>query len=729
LLNSSPDIINVDVLNNGSHGFYIGGGSYPQYFNLNLSGNLTNEIRIYNSTITTSGTWKYHSEYNYIIEGDVIINGGYHSPRRLTIEKGMILYFMPGTKILVGAGSSQTGYGELYAEGTADSVITFKPYNDLSGGWGGLFFDNYSNGYGATSLLKHCIVEKGSQYNVYSNTTNQPTIDSCIFRHSSGYGIRLNSSSIVISNSLIENNSTRGIYSSNSSPNISKSQISNNQTGVYFENGSPIIESSKIIDNQQYGIYISGTPITPTIGGGGDKVCDLYYNGLFDIYNNSVDNIVADSNFWNIYPSMIESRIYDYYDNPSKGFVQYLPYMNSGVAPPDSSSIIGDLIYDNIDSTKLVGSKLIIHDLQSYSLDSCIADPTGGYLISGIINGDYTLSFSDLLWGGVNSTDALLVMQHFAHIITLENLKLQAADVNASNSVNGTDALLIMKRFSSLIDDFPSGDWVMSVDSLSIQGSDILSDEIILSYGDVNGSYLVESKGGIELYCDGTTTIESFQGYSIPVIVDSDYTIGAMSMIFEYPEEYIQMNNISISGGSNNYLFNSNDGYCTLAWADLNSNQLYPGDTLITLEIETKDISNLSENICISLNVSSEIADGNAEPLQDVVITMPELSPLMTSIPINIQEDEDLEFNIYPNPFNQQTQIEYYLEEEGFVSLKIINNHGEELKSLIDKNQNTGLHRIHFDGSGLNAGIYYCVIEFLAPNNEVRIVRKMLISR
>lgn len=61
----------------------------------------------------------------------------------------------------------------------------------------------------------------------------------------------------------------------------------------------------------------------------------------------------------------------------------------------------------------------------------------------------------------------------------------------------------------------------------------------------------------------------------------------------------------------------------------------------------------------------------------------------------------------YPNPFNSTTEISYTLIESGFVTLKIYNVLGEEIKILISKEQGIGDYTISFDGSELTSGIYF----------------------
>ncbi len=61
----------------------------------------------------------------------------------------------------------------------------------------------------------------------------------------------------------------------------------------------------------------------------------------------------------------------------------------------------------------------------------------------------------------------------------------------------------------------------------------------------------------------------------------------------------------------------------------------------------------------------------------------------------------------YPNPFNPSTTINYSLPKFNFVSLKIFDALGREVKSLVNGYQTPGTYKVTFDGSGLTSGVYY----------------------
>jgi hypothetical protein len=65
----------------------------------------------------------------------------------------------------------------------------------------------------------------------------------------------------------------------------------------------------------------------------------------------------------------------------------------------------------------------------------------------------------------------------------------------------------------------------------------------------------------------------------------------------------------------------------------------------------------------------------------------------------------------YPNPFNPSTVIEFAIPEASNVKLIIYNMLGQEVATLINRNVEAGTHRVNFDASGLNSGVYIYKLE------------------
>jgi len=61
----------------------------------------------------------------------------------------------------------------------------------------------------------------------------------------------------------------------------------------------------------------------------------------------------------------------------------------------------------------------------------------------------------------------------------------------------------------------------------------------------------------------------------------------------------------------------------------------------------------------------------------------------------------------YPNPFNPTTTIEYAIPKAEYVTLKVYDELGIEVSTLVNENKEAGEYSVSFNGSGLSSGIYY----------------------
>ena len=91
---------------------------------------------------------------------------------------------------------------------------------------------------------------------------------------------------------------------------------------------------------------------------------------------------------------------------------------------------------------------------------------------------------------------------------------------------------------------------------------------------------------------------------------------------------------------------------------------------------------------------------------------------------IGSPEKFDLSQN-YPNPFNPVTHFGFGISNLGFVSLKVYDVLGNEVKTLINEIKPPGYYEVEFDGSNLPSGIYYYKLEAGSFNQ----VRKMMLVK
>ena len=80
----------------------------------------------------------------------------------------------------------------------------------------------------------------------------------------------------------------------------------------------------------------------------------------------------------------------------------------------------------------------------------------------------------------------------------------------------------------------------------------------------------------------------------------------------------------------------------------------------------------------------------------------------------------------YPNPFNPTTTIEFTLEKDGRVSLKVYDVLGREVATLLDDNRKAGEYQqVVFDGSRYSSGVYFVVLQ--AGGKQM--IKKMLMLK
>ncbi len=79
----------------------------------------------------------------------------------------------------------------------------------------------------------------------------------------------------------------------------------------------------------------------------------------------------------------------------------------------------------------------------------------------------------------------------------------------------------------------------------------------------------------------------------------------------------------------------------------------------------------------------------------------------------------------YPNPFNPSTTIEYQLPSDGFVSLKIFDLLGSEVKTLVNEYKTKGRYSITFDALNLASGLYI----YQMKSNNFSSIKKMILSK
>lgn len=157
------------------------------------------------------------------------------------------------------------------------------------------------------------------------------------------------------------------------------------------------------------------------------------------------------------------------------------------------AKVSGQVVYDNstIPSLPLTGVQVILKDAAGTDLATTLTDANGNFSFDAVpADARLSLSYSET-GGGWNAADAMLSMQHYTGMITLDSLSRKASDVNGSGFINSVDALMIMRRFVNMIQSFPAGEWVFEEKNISLSVPGATETLIIKGQctGDVNKSF------------------------------------------------------------------------------------------------------------------------------------------------------------------------------------------------------------------------------------------------
>jgi photosystem II stability/assembly factor-like uncharacterized protein len=78
------------------------------------------------------------------------------------------------------------------------------------------------------------------------------------------------------------------------------------------------------------------------------------------------------------------------------------------------------------------------------------------------------------------------------------------------------------------------------------------------------------------------------------------------------------------------------------------------------------------------------------------------IQQLSSEVPENFNLSQN-----YPNPFNPSTNLEFRIAHSGFVTLKVYDMQGREIRTLVSKDLHPGVYKTKFDAGNLPGGAYF----------------------
>ncbi|MDO8896728.1 MAG: T9SS type A sorting domain-containing protein, partial [Bacteroidales bacterium] len=374
-------------------------------------------------------------------------------------------------------------------------------------------------------------------------------------------------------------------------------------------------------------------------------------------------------------------------------------------------------------------------------------------------------------WGGVTALDALIVSymavenpvlsafpwilpvgeQHYTPFFT------HVADANNSTSITSLDALILLyrsigdpmtipfpggrhnfqvagKRMTTLnemayptapdVIFVPNGVYMPASQATSVfyeaqlpvieTGANIFNIYMVAT-GDLNVSYNLEAK--VKSYSDlgfeGVIAANIGDEILIPVRIRENVEIAATSLEISYNRNLLEVLDVI---GFEIFNIDRDNGVLKAAWIDEHGRNFNANDQILALKVRI--LNDISVGITyLEILSGTEFSDRSASVLNEVSLTTNYIETSPTAI--EALSEIELLHNVFPNPFRDQTNIQYTLPKAGKVRVKVFNHLGQQVKLLADELQSAGMHNVKLDNSDLSgAGAYFYQITF-EINNQV----------
>jgi hypothetical protein len=176
--------------------------------------------------------------------------------------------------------------------------------------------------------------------------------------------------------------------------------------------------------------------------------------------------------------------------------------------------------------------------------------------------------------------------------------------------------------------------------------------------------------------------------------------------------------------------FKVNGNELRIGWNSLTPalNVAAAGDLLV---LKLKTTANFTEGktfrIALASSPLNELADGTASVISDVTLN----TDIIANSPLGIdnQQNQELNLNVYPNPFSDVTTISYSLPENGKVTLEVRDLLGHVVATLVNENQTSGKHSLKFTSDRLPQGVYHATVKLQTPGEVMSDSFKLVIYR
>ena len=383
---------------------------------------------------------------------------------------------------------------------------------------------------------------------------------------------------------------------------------------------------------------------------------------------------------------------------------------------------INGYIYYGDSETTLDNVSVQLFDCNNVVVASTVSNLVGYYEFPNLSPGEYQLVCStNAEWNECTVLDANLVYEYLLNISPLDELQMQAADVNNNDTLEFDDAQMIVDRYLDSISAFPAGDWVF--DEAFVQLSDTIRRKDIngRSTGDTFGGYIPPSakgKPGIYVISEFTINTNIDSEVLIPIKLNRNVNLSTLSLVINIPENVIVMDVVSVLS---DLQFAIKNDKVRIGWAGKGSQyNVAANEEFLYLKVKSNSRYQSSKPMSFSLNKISEFSDANGEKLYGVSMFIPKVKSELFEIEL---------MHNYPNPFVNKTTVRYRISKTANVSISVFNACGQIVYETKNYGLEAGEHNFVFDGSKLKPGLFFYRIEAVSNNENITKTKRIMLIK
>ena len=226
--------------------------------------------------------------------------------------------------------------------------------------------------------------------------------------------------------------------------------------------------------------------------------------------------------------------------------------------------------------------------------------------------------------------------------------------------------------------------------------ADVIVDNEVIKFEEVKETTVPKNINELNSYlATNSFSLSEASSFSFSLACGAADTLKAAnklkgSLLVQFKVELVDANTNTILGELDNIIFNSSNIH---SYRDK------------SYKVNTQGIGNRTVKLRVTEKTNFNGAYYLADIFNDDAILGKRNSEELSFTGKEVVASYDL-FQNYPNPFNPTTIISYQIPKEGFVTLKVYDLLGNEIKTLVNEYKNTGRYEMNFFASDLASVVY-----------------------